>query len=88
MGYILPINDFQVAQYIKRSLPNKDHYSFIHSVQKTKKHSYFSREIEQRTKRSEIKYGLQKNPKSLHTSSYDKSIAEVTSKGLYYDFYV
>ena len=103
MGYILPINDFQAAQYIKRSLHNKDHYSYIHSVQNTKKESCFNRGLEQRIKRTNLKYWQQKNSqfshshsvmskktlyKSLHTSSYERNSENVTGKGLFYNFYV
>ncbi|MGG0657079.1 hypothetical protein [Rummeliibacillus pycnus] len=94
MGYILPINDFQAAQYIKRSLQNKDHYSYIHSVQNTKKESCFSRGLERRIKRSDLKYWQQNSQfsysvmKSLHTSSYEKNSENVTGKGLFCDFYV
>ena len=101
MGYILPMDDFQTAQYIRRSLSNNEHYSYIHNVHGIKKESCFSRGQEKRTKRSDLKHWERKKSQfshskmstkkiynALHTSSYDKSMANVTGKGLNYNFYV
>ncbi|WP_397537308.1 hypothetical protein [Rummeliibacillus pycnus] len=90
MGYILPMDDFQATQYIRRSLSNSEHYSYIHNVHGIKKESRFGRGQEERTKRSDLMHWERKKSvyNALHTSSYDKGMANVTGKGLIYNFYV
>ncbi|MFJ8261753.1 hypothetical protein ACIQ4I_07270 [Rummeliibacillus sp. NPDC094406] len=90
MGYILPMDDFQASQYIRRSLSTSEPYSYIHNVHGIKKESRFGRRQEKRTKHSDLKYWERKNSvyNALHTSSYDKGMANVTGKGLNYNFYV
>ncbi|WP_102692864.1 hypothetical protein [Rummeliibacillus pycnus] len=97
MGYILPINDFQVAQYLNRSLSNKKHYSYINSVQHVKRESRFSRALNESTRRSNLKYWKQKkllyshleiNSNSHHISPYENNVESVTGIGLNYNLFV
>jgi len=89
MGYILPINDYQVAQYLNRSLSNKKHYSFINNVQNVKRESRFRKRIKESAKclDKSLYSHLEIKSNSLHPSSHDNK-ETVVGKGLYYNIYV
>ncbi|MGX9133443.1 hypothetical protein ACWV26_03535 [Rummeliibacillus sp. JY-2-4R] len=89
MGYILPISDFQTIQYMNQSLQKKRKYSFINKIEEIKKQSNFGRELVQRHQQSKSKYCNRQKIQQVYDKSltlYDLNIAELTSKGLKYDF--
>ncbi len=93
MGYILPIRDFQAIQYTTRSLQNNNEYFFVNKVKEVTKQSQFSRDLERRHQQSNLRYWKRLKSHKFRVddstlTSYDLNIADVTCKGLKYNFYV
>lgn len=94
VGYILPFPNLQSYQYMMRLLQKEERFSYIHQIQHVKQQSHFGEEWRRKNKNAEIKFRKQLNVKkhylnkSPHNSSDDLKVANITGKGLYFDFYI
>ncbi|GEL04351.1 hypothetical protein [Rummeliibacillus stabekisii] len=101
MSYILPINDYQAAQYINRSAQTRESYSYVERVEKVKNSSKFQQELEQKRQTMKQSFYVEKkrsspvhhqpiihSPKRHTADSYDHEIVNKTDKGLICNLYV